>query len=154
VRDWLHVEDHCRALLTILERGRAGETYNIGGGSEQRNIDVVRMLIAALNKPESLIRLVQDRPGHDRRYSIDASKVHQELGWSPKHSFRHGLLATVRWYVDHPQWWEHVQSGAHRQSLGRTGSSEAVCAAGWSSRATPSRLSPGGTAACTGISST
>jgi dTDP-glucose 4,6-dehydratase len=115
VRDWLHVEDHCRALLTVLERGRSGETYNIGGGAEQRNIDLVRMLLAALNKPETLIRFVQDRPGHDRRYAIDAAKLHQELGWRPKHSFRHGLLATVRWYVEHAQWWEHVKSGAYRQ---------------------------------------
>ena len=115
VRDWLHVEDHCRALLNILERGRSGEIYNIGGGSEQRNIDLVRMLLAALNKPESLIRFVEDRPGHDRRYAIDATKLHQTLGWSPKHSFRHGLLATVKWYVEHAQWWEHVKSGAYRE---------------------------------------
>jgi dTDP-glucose 4,6-dehydratase len=115
VRDWLHVEDHCRALLTILERGRAGEVYNVGGGAEQRNLDLVKMLLAALKKPESLIRFVKDRPGHDRRYAIDPSKVRTELGWTPRRTFQDGLEATVRWYVEHPEWWQHVKSGAYRQ---------------------------------------
>jgi dTDP-glucose 4,6-dehydratase len=115
VRDWLHVEDHCRALVAVLEKGRAGEVYNIGGGAEQRNIDLVRMLLATLGKPESLIRFVKDRPGHDRRYAIDPTKLRAELGWSPRSTFRQGLEATVRWYVDNPEWWKHVKSGAYRQ---------------------------------------
>jgi dTDP-glucose 4,6-dehydratase len=115
VRDWLHVEDHCRALLAVLERGRAGEVYNIGGGAEQRNLDLVKMLLATLRKPESLIRFVKDRPGHDRRYAIDPTKVRAELGWTPRRTFQQGLEATVRWYVDNPDWWKHVKSGAYRQ---------------------------------------
>ena len=117
VRDWLHVEDHCRALLTVLERGRAGEVYNIGGGAEQRNIELVKMLLASLRKPESLIRFVQDRPGHDRRYAIDPTRMRTELGWTPRRTFQQGLEATVRWYVDHPEWWKHVKSGAYRAVL-------------------------------------
>jgi len=115
VRDWLHVEDHCRALLAVLERGRAGEVYNIGGGVEQTNLDLVKMLLGTLGKPESLIRFVQDRPGHDRRYAIDPGKIRRELGWMPQRTFEQGLEATVRWYVDHPEWWKHVKSGAYRQ---------------------------------------
>jgi dTDP-glucose 4,6-dehydratase len=115
VRDWLHVEDHCRALVAVLERGRAGEVYNIGGGAEQRNIDLVKMLLGALGKPESLIRFVKDRPGHDRRYAIDPAKIRSELAWKPQRTFQQGLEATVRWYVDHPDWWKHVKSGAYRQ---------------------------------------
>ncbi len=115
VRDWLHVEDHCRALLAVLERGKAGEVYNIGGGAEQKNIDLVRLLLAILRKPERLIRFVSDRPGHDRRYAIDPTKIRTELGWSPSRTFQQGLEATVRWYVDHPDWWKHVKSGEYRQ---------------------------------------
>jgi dTDP-glucose 4,6-dehydratase len=115
VRDWLHVEDHCRALVAVLERGRAGQVYNIGGGAEQRNVDLVRMLLAALKKPESLIRFVKDRPGHDRRYAIDPTRICTELGWTPRRTFQQGLEATVRWYVDNPDWWKHVKSGAYRQ---------------------------------------
>jgi dTDP-glucose 4,6-dehydratase len=115
VRDWLHVEDHCRALLAVLDRGRAGEVYNIGGGAEQRNLDLVKMLLHTLKKPESLIRFVKDRPGHDRRYAIDPTKLRTELGWTPRRTFQQGLEATVRWYVDNADWWEHVKSGAYRQ---------------------------------------
>jgi dTDP-glucose 4,6-dehydratase len=115
VRDWLHVEDHCRALVAILEQGRSGEVYNIGGGAEQCNLDLVKMLLSALKKPESLIRFVKDRPGHDRRYAIDPSKIRDELGWGPRRTFQQGVEATVRWYVDHPDWWKHVKSGAYRQ---------------------------------------
>lgn len=115
VRDWLNVEDHCQALLLALERGRAGEIYNIGGGAERKNIDIVRTILALLKKPDSLIRFVKDRPGHDRRYAIDPSKASAELGWSPRHSFEQGLEETVRWYADHPQWWQSVKSGAYRQ---------------------------------------
>jgi dTDP-glucose 4,6-dehydratase len=115
VRDWLHVEDHCAALLLALEKGRAGEVYNIGGGAERRNLEIVRAILELLDRPESLIRFVKDRPGHDRRYAIDASKARAELGWTPAHPFERGLEETVRWYVDHPGWWERVRSGAYRQ---------------------------------------
>jgi dTDP-glucose 4,6-dehydratase len=115
VRDWLHVEDHCQALLAVLERGRAGEVYNIGGGAEWRNLDLVRALLRLLGKGENLIRFVADRPGHDRRYAIEPSKIRNELGWKPAHTFEQGLAETVRWYVDHAAWWEHVNSGAYRQ---------------------------------------
>src|ERR671918_204144 len=115
VRDWLHVEDHCQALVRALEQGKAGEVYNIGGGAERRNIDIVRGILKLLGKPERLIKFVQDRPGHDRRYAIDPSKAKRELGWTPAHTFEQGLEETVRWYVDNARWWEHVLSGAYRQ---------------------------------------
>jgi dTDP-glucose 4,6-dehydratase len=114
VRDWLHVEDHCQALLAALERGRAGEVYNIGGGAERRNIDLVRGLLGLLGKSEDLIRFVADRPGHDRRYAIDPGKMRDELGWKPAHTFEQGLAETVRWYVDNRTWWQHIHSGAYR----------------------------------------
>jgi len=114
VRDWLNVADHCQALVLALEKGRAGEVYNIGGGAEMRNIDIVKRVLHLLNKPEELIRFVKDRPGHDRRYAIDASKAKAELGWSPAHTFEQGLAETVRWYVDNRSWWKDVISGAYR----------------------------------------
>ncbi|WP_223633538.1 dTDP-glucose 4,6-dehydratase [Corallococcus sp. EGB] len=117
VRDWLHVEDHCQGLLLALERGRAGQVYNLGGGAERKNLDLVKGILAALEKPESLIEFVTDRPGHDRRYAIDPSKSRRELGWAPVHSFEEGLVDTVRWYVDHPEWWERVMSGAYRSTV-------------------------------------
>ena len=106
VRDWIHVEDHCSALLAVLKRGRPGEVYNIGSGGEMRNIDVVRMILEELGAPESLIEYVRDRPGHDRRYAIDASKVRSETGWIPVHGHLEGIRATVRWYVGNRHWWE------------------------------------------------
>lgn len=114
VREWLHVEDHNEAILTILERGRAGEVYNIGSGAEQPNIEIVKRILAQLGKPESLIRYVTDRPGHDRRYAIDSAKLRSELGWKPKHEFAAGLAATVDWYVKHQSWWQRIVSGAYR----------------------------------------
>jgi dTDP-glucose 4,6-dehydratase len=116
VRDWLHVEDHCQALLLALEQGKSGQVYNIGGGAERRNIDLVKQILRLLDRPESLIQFVQDRPGHDRRYAIDPSRIRRELGWTPAHSFEQGLAETVRWYVDHPTWWERVLSGAYRSA--------------------------------------
>ncbi len=123
VRDWLYVEDHARALRLVLERGRVGETYNIGGRAERRNIDVVEAICALMDRlhprPEgphrALIQFVADRPGHDRRYAIDCSKIERELGWRPQEDFDSGLEKTVRWYLDHPQWVQRVQSGAYRE---------------------------------------
>lgn len=114
VRDWLYVEDHCAAVDLILRRGAAGEIYNVGGHNERRNIDVVRLILQALGKPESLIEYVPDRKGHDRRYAIDPSKIHAALGWEPKTSFADGIEKTLRWYRDHAPWWQHIQSGAYR----------------------------------------
>lgn len=123
VRDWLHVEDHAEALTLVLRKGRPGETYNIGGDSERRNIDVVRAICRLLdemlpgnpNRPhETLIRFVTDRPGHDARYAIDAGKIARELGWRPRHDFDTGLRETVRWFLDNRGWWERVMSGAYR----------------------------------------
>jgi dTDP-glucose 4,6-dehydratase len=123
VRDWLHVEDHAEALVSVLCKGKPGETYNVGGDSERRNIDVVRaicglldeMLPARSSRPhERLIEFVTDRPGHDARYAIDAAKIRRELGWQPRHSFDAGLRDTVRWFLDNRVWWERVMSGAYR----------------------------------------
>jgi len=113
VRDWLHVEDHCQAILTVLEKGREGEVYNIGGNNEKPNIEIVKTILKVLNKPESLIRYVTDRPGHDRRYAIDASKIAGDLGWTPSIRFEDGIASTIAWYQDNRQWWEDVKSGAY-----------------------------------------
>ncbi|RTL53747.1 MAG: dTDP-glucose 4,6-dehydratase [Bradyrhizobiaceae bacterium] len=123
VRDWLHVEDHCEAIRCVLAKGRLGETYNIGGNSEKANIDVVHTLCDILdterpradgNSYKEQIAFVKDRPGHDRRYAIDAAKMTGELGWTPKETFETGLLQTVRWYLANPTWTERVISGAYR----------------------------------------
>jgi dTDP-glucose 4,6-dehydratase len=137
VRDWVHVDDHCAGLLRVVQSGRPGEKYNIGGGNERTNLEVVDRLCDALEvvRPassnpavkgassyRSLKTLVPDRPGHDRRYAIDASKIRRELGWKPVHSFDEGLLATVRWYLEHRDWCEQVQGGRYdRQRLGLGG---------------------------------
>lgn len=113
VRDWIFVEDHCRAIHLILRGGRPGEVYNIGGNCERRNIDVVREILSMLGKPESLIRHVTDRPGHDRRYAMDYSKLHKELGWAPRHSFESGLETTIRWYLKNGEWLRRVRSGEY-----------------------------------------
>ncbi|HSB20958.1 MAG TPA: dTDP-glucose 4,6-dehydratase, partial [Anaeromyxobacteraceae bacterium] len=113
VRDWIHVEDHCRGLLLALEKGRAGEVYNFGARSERHNIQIVKQVLALLGKPESLVQHVRDRPGHDRRYAIDPRKVEGELGWAPSHRFEEALEATVRWYVEHRAWWERILTGEY-----------------------------------------
>ena len=115
VRDWLHVSDHCAAIDTILRRGKEGEIYNIGGNSEQKNIDVVKFILQHLGKPESFITFVRDRPGHDRRYAIDAGKIQRELGWQPKHSFRQGIAGTVEWYLSNHEWWKRIVSGEYQE---------------------------------------
>jgi dTDP-glucose 4,6-dehydratase len=123
VRDWLFVEDHCRGLFRSLIDGRAGETYCIGGRSEKPNLEVVRTLISlvgehlppARRKPaHELIAFVEDRPGHDRRYAIDCSKIERELGWSPRETFESGMARTVQWYFDNQAWVEHIERGTYR----------------------------------------
>ena len=122
VRDWLYVTDHCDAILTVLENGRLGETYNVGGLNEQKNLDVVRILCSILDElhPEGaphdqLITYVKDRPGHDRRYAIDCRKLQGELGWAPKESFQTGIRKTVEWYLDHAEWVAKIVSGEYRE---------------------------------------
>ncbi len=114
VRDWIYVEDHCRAILSAAERGRAGETYNVGARNERRNIEVVESLLEALGRPRTLIRFVKDRPGHDRRYAIDPSKAERELGWRPRETWETGLRKTIRWYADNPGWISRARSGEYR----------------------------------------
>ena len=114
VRDWLYVEDHCRAIDLIVRRGTPGEVYNVGGHNEMRNIDIVRLICRALGKPESLITYVADRKGHDMRYAIDPSKIHRELGWLPETEFAEGIRKTIAWYLAHEDWWQPIVSGAYR----------------------------------------
>src|ERR1051326_7258006 len=115
VRDWLYVKDHCIAIDLVLHKGRAGEVYNIGGSNEWKNIDIVRLLLSKLGKPESLITFVKDRPGHDRRYAIDASKISHELGWKPAVSFEDGMNLTLAWYTGNKSWWRKIISGEYQQ---------------------------------------
>ena len=114
VRDWLHVEDHCRAIDLIVRKGRVGEVYNIGGHNERTNLQVVRTILEAVGKPESLIRYVKDRPGHDRRYAIDPAKIETELGWRPVYNFDTGIRQTIRWYLDNEDWWKRIISGEYQ----------------------------------------
>jgi dTDP-glucose 4,6-dehydratase len=114
VRDWIYVEDHCRAIWRALAKGRVGEIYNIGGVAQKTNLEVVRTLLGLLGQPESLITFVADRPGHDRRYALDSAKLRAELGWSPCHSFEEALERTVAWYRSHPDWLARCRSGAYR----------------------------------------
>lgn len=114
VRDWLYVEDHCAAIDLVMRKGRDGEVYNVGGHNERTNLDVVKTVLRELGKPESLITFVTDRPGHDRRYAIDPSKIHAELGWLPRTKFDDGIHQTVQWYLDNRQWWEHILAGEYQ----------------------------------------
>ena len=114
VRDWLYVEDHCKAIDMIIHRGKDGEVYNIGGHNEKANIDVVKIILNQLGKSEDLITYVTDRKGHDQRYAIDPTKIHQELGWLPTTSFQEGIKKTIQWYVDNEEWWKNIISGEYQ----------------------------------------
>lgn len=111
VRDWLFVDDHCSAIIDVLHKGKIGEVYNIGGNNEWYNIDIVKLILKMLGKSEDMITYVKDRPGHDRRYAIDSSKISAELGWKPSHKFEDGIEKTVKWYIDNEKWWRKVMSG-------------------------------------------
>ncbi|MFV5912377.1 dTDP-glucose 4,6-dehydratase [Bacillus cereus] len=115
VRDWLHVEDHCQAIDLVLHKGENGEVYNVGGNNERTNIEIVKTILKALDKPESLIQYVTDRPGHDRRYAIDATKLREELGWSPKYNFDTGIEQTINWYLENQDWWKNIISGEYQE---------------------------------------
>lgn len=118
VRDWLYVDDHCKAIDMILENGRIGEIYNIGGHNEKANIDVVRTILKAVGKDESLITYVKDRPGHDMRYAIDPTKIHNELGWEPETLFNEGIQKTIDWYLNNREWWQKILSGEYKNYRG------------------------------------
>ena len=113
VRDWLHVSDHCEAIDLILHKGKPGEVYNVGGHNEKTNLEVVKTILKALDKPESLIEFVTDRPGHDLRYAIDPTKLETELGWKPKYTFETGIRQTIDWYLENRDWWENIISGEY-----------------------------------------
>ncbi len=115
VRDWLHVRDHCRAIDEVVHKGKAGEVYNIGGNNEWKNIDLVKLLLKKLGKSEKLITFVRDRPGHDKRYAIDSSKIQQDLGWKPGYTFEEGVSETVDWYLSHQSWWKRIMSGEYQE---------------------------------------
>ncbi|MBE6001023.1 MAG: dTDP-glucose 4,6-dehydratase [Eubacteriales bacterium] len=114
VRDWLYVEDHCKAIDLVMRKGRVGEVYNIGGHNEMKNIDIVKLICAELGKPESLITYVTDRKGHDLRYAIDPTKIHNELGWLPETKFKDGIKKTIRWYLDNQSWWQPIIDGDYQ----------------------------------------
>jgi dTDP-glucose 4,6-dehydratase len=114
VRDWIHVDDHCRGLIAALEQGAPGRVYNFGGDAERTNLQIVRTILAALGKDEGLLEFVRDRPGHDRRYAVDSSRARSELGWRPGVTFEQGIASTVAWYRSRPEWWRAVKSGAYR----------------------------------------
>jgi dTDP-glucose 4,6-dehydratase len=113
VRDWIHAVDHARAVEAVMKKGKPGEVYNIGGNNERTNIEITENILKALGKPKSLIRYVKDRPGHDRRYAIDSSKIASELGWEPQYGFERAMEETVSWYVENRRWWEEIKSGKY-----------------------------------------
>lgn len=113
IRDWLHVKDHCAAIWTVLKKGKIGEVYNVGGNNEKANIEIVKLILQSLGKGEDLITYVQDRPGHDRRYAIDNTKITTELGWKPQYTFEQGIAETIDWYQNHREWLERIVSGAY-----------------------------------------
>jgi dTDP-glucose 4,6-dehydratase len=113
IRDWIHVADHCEAINVVLHKGKEGNVYNVGGENERTNIEIVKLILKVLGKPETLIKYVKDRPGHDRRYAIDSTKLRQELGFTPHTDFAQGMEETVKWYKDNRVWWERIKSGAY-----------------------------------------
>jgi dTDP-glucose 4,6-dehydratase len=115
IRDWLYVEDHCRAIDLVLHNGRSGEVYNVGGHNEKANVEIVKLILKELGKSENLIKYVKDRPGHDRRYAIEAGKIKSELGWEPTVMFDEGILRTIRWYLDNTDWTEKIRSGQYKE---------------------------------------
>lgn len=115
IRDWLYVEDHCSAIDLVIHEGVSGEVYNIGGNNERTNVHIVNTVLQELGKPDSLITYVQDRPGHDRRYGIDPTKITNELGWKPKHTFETGIKETIQWYLNNKEWWTRIQSGEYQK---------------------------------------
>jgi len=115
IRDWIHVYDHCKAIDLVLHHGNPGEIYNISGDNEKKNIEVVKLILEILGKDESLIRFVDDRPGHDRRYAMDSAKIKRELGWRPKYNFREGLEDTIEWYIQNRGWWEKIKTGEYQE---------------------------------------
>ena len=115
IRDWLHVHDHCTAIDLVLHKGKLGEVYNIGGHNEKQNIEIVKLILKTLDKPESLIKFVTDRLGHDRRYAIDSTKITEELGWKPKYTFETGIIETINWYLDNQDWIENVKTGEYQE---------------------------------------
>ncbi len=115
IRDWLHVYDHCVAIETVLTQGIVGEVYNIGGNNEKANIEIVKLILEGLGKPESLVHYVKDRPGHDRRYAIDNSKISRELGWQPSYTFEEGMRETINWYLNNGPWIENIISGNYQE---------------------------------------
>ena len=115
VRDWLYVEDHCKAIDKIIHNGKIGEVYNVGGHNEMANIDIVKLILKYLDKPESLITFVGDRKGHDLRYAIDPTKIHNELGWLPETHFTEGIKKTIDWYLNNQKWWKDIISGEYQQ---------------------------------------
>ena len=115
VRDWLYVEDHCKAIDLILHNGTVGEVYNVGGHNEMTNLDIVKLILKRLGKPESLITFVKDRAGHDMRYAIDPTKIHKELGWYPETMFAGGIEKTIDWYLTHEAWWQNIISGEYQE---------------------------------------
>ncbi len=115
VRDWLYVEDHCSGIMAVLQKGKYGEVYNIGGNNEWYNIDIVKLILEKLGKSDEQINYVKDRPGHDRRYAIDSSRIMNELGWKPKYQFPEGIEKTIQWYIDNESWWRKVMSGEYQK---------------------------------------
>jgi len=119
IRDWIFVTDHCKAIDLVLHHGKSGQVYNIGGNEEKDNTEITKTILKALNKPESLIKRVKDRPGHDRRYAIDDSKIKNELGWSQEYDFETGMNETVKWYIDNKDWWERIKTGEYLKFYSR-----------------------------------
>ena len=115
VRDWIHVEDHCKAVETVLKSGRPGEIYNVSSGDEKDNMEIVRTILKSIGKDDSSLEFVEDRPGHDRRYAIDSSRIQKELGWKPTFEFEEAIGATIDWYLENKKWWERIISGEYQK---------------------------------------